>query len=64
MVIIENIDITCPYCHSKTDISIDCTAGDQEYIEDCHVCCAPINLNIYIDEETEAVSVTTGRGNG
>ena len=30
-------------------ILVDCSVEDQSYIEDCEVCCRPINLWIHID---------------
>ncbi|MBI3774381.1 MAG: CPXCG motif-containing cysteine-rich protein [Gammaproteobacteria bacterium] len=43
--------IGCPYCGEQIEILIDVSAGDQDYIEDCQVCCKPINLSIHIDHE-------------
>ena len=40
--------ITCPYCGERFELIIDCSIPEQEYIEDCEVCCRPINLAIYI----------------
>jgi twitching motility protein PilT len=31
-------------------IEIDRSAGDQSYIEDCHVCCRPIEFTVTMDE--------------
>ena len=42
--------ITCPYCGEKIELLIDCSVSEQEYIEDCEVCCRPINLFVSIDE--------------
>ena len=33
------------------DELVDGSAGSQEYIEDCQVCCRPINLRITVNEE-------------
>ncbi|MFK5986211.1 MAG: CPXCG motif-containing cysteine-rich protein [Pseudomonadota bacterium] len=41
--------IQCPYCGEKIDIFIDCSVEQQNYIEDCQVCCRPINFNVSID---------------
>jgi hypothetical protein len=46
--------IGCPYCGEQIEIMIDHSAGDQDYIEDCQVCCKPINLSIRIDHEGDA----------
>jgi len=41
--------ITCPYCGESIELVIDCSIPEQEYIEDCEVCCRPINLLITIE---------------
>jgi C4-type Zn-finger protein len=38
----EEIMLACPYCGETITALIDGSAGDQEYYEDCPVCCAPI----------------------
>jgi hypothetical protein len=41
--------ITCPYCGETIDILIDSLERDQSYIEDCQVCCRPIEMKIFVD---------------
>jgi len=48
MNLLEPVDITCPYCGEPISLLVDCSAGSQEYIEDCSVCCRPIRLLISI----------------
>ncbi|KZY44401.1 hypothetical protein A3733_15715, partial [Pseudoalteromonas shioyasakiensis] len=45
--------ITCPYCGEQIDILLDPADVNQQYIEDCQVCCKPINFLVFesIDEE-------------
>jgi hypothetical protein len=38
--------LQCPYCGEQIEITIDSSAGDQQYIEDCSVCCRPIELTL------------------
>lgn len=45
--------IQCPYCGEVIDISIDASAGDQQYIEDCQVCCRPIDVVVGVDGDGE-----------
>lgn len=47
----EEVEIGCPYCGERITLLIDGSAGAQEYIEDCQVCCRPINLSVTVDEE-------------
>jgi hypothetical protein len=34
--------IECPYCGETIEVLIDSADVDQQYIEDCQVCCKPI----------------------
>ena len=45
---IEAINIDCPYCGEVFETTADCSAGDQEYIEDCQVCCQPIVIALTV----------------
>jgi len=36
----------CPYCWENISMLIDVSQIKQSYIEDCEVCCHPIQLNI------------------
>jgi len=41
------------------ELTIDCSEQQQRYIEDCHVCCQPININVEIDVDHQiAICVT------
>jgi hypothetical protein len=51
--------IPCPYCAETIQVQLDMTAGDQEYIEDCHVCCQPILIRYTVDDgELTSVDAT------
>jgi hypothetical protein len=55
MLPIESIQ--CPYCGESIDIVIDDSVEQQQYIEDCQVCCRPINIGVTIGDEGD-LSVT------
>lgn len=39
--------IQCPHCGAPNEIALDPGSGDdQEYVEDCHVCCRPILMYV------------------
>ncbi|HVC37242.1 MAG TPA: CPXCG motif-containing cysteine-rich protein [Gammaproteobacteria bacterium] len=46
----EAVNIGCPYCGETIEISVDCSVENQSYIEDCQVCCRPIDITVAIDE--------------
>lgn len=39
----------CPYCGESVEAQLDLSAGDQQYIEDCPVCCRPIVFDLHTD---------------
>lgn len=49
--------IACPYCGESIDVLLDPTDVDQQYIEDCQVCCKPINFLVF-ENMGEDLSVT------
>ena len=44
----------CPYCGESIDLVADDSAGAQDYIEDCPVCCRPIHVRAWVAEDGEA----------
>ncbi len=41
----------CPYCLQKISMILDLSIGDtQAYIEDCEVCCQPIQITFTASE--------------
>lgn len=52
--------IDCPYCGESFETGIDSSAGSQSYIEDCQVCCRPIEFHLEVDG-SGAVVVSTRR---
>ena len=36
----------CPYCWEHIYFEIDLSIENQEYVEDCQVCCNPILLRV------------------
>ncbi len=54
---IETRNIHCPYCGEAIDIFIDCSIAQQSYIEDCQVCCRPIELDVTADHDGEPLVV-------
>ncbi len=37
--------IRCPFCAQSMTIVIDLSAGSQSYIEDCQICCQPMQIS-------------------
>ena len=45
------VDIPCPYCGEWIGIVVDTSAGAQSYVEDCQVCCRPIEISVTLDAQ-------------
>jgi len=41
----------CPYCWENISMLLDSSIGNQVYIEDCEVCCNPIELHVQFNDE-------------
>lgn len=44
-----NYEIACPYCGEIQEVELDLSAGSQRYVEDCQVCCRPIEFALAVD---------------
>jgi len=40
--------ISCPYCGETITVLIDGSLAEQQYTEDCQVCCRPIMVDVAI----------------
>lgn len=36
--------VECPYCGETINILLDLSVDEQRYIEDCQVCCRPVEI--------------------
>ena len=50
---LDEVSVECPYCGARFETLVDCSAGDQAYVEDCQVCCAPINFRVRVNAQCE-----------
>ena len=47
---LDQAQIRCPHCGERIDIQVHIGSDDEDYVEDCSVCCRPIMLHISRDE--------------
>lgn len=53
---LDEAEIQCPHCGEPMSVPIDPSNGfDQEFIEDCAVCCKPISIKMKWDDGDEPV---------
>ena len=48
--------VQCPDCWELIEVLIDGSVNEQAYIEDCQVCCRPINISVNIEVD-DSVSI-------
>ncbi|MGV7220800.1 MAG: CPXCG motif-containing cysteine-rich protein [Nitrospinales bacterium] len=41
-------NFSCPYCGENISMLLDLSEAQQQYIEDCEVCCRPIEINFTV----------------
>jgi transcription elongation factor Elf1 len=41
----------CPYCGEQISMVLDVSVPRQSYVEDCEVCCNPIEIQYQVEDE-------------
>jgi hypothetical protein len=44
---------TCPYCWQQISMVLDTSVARQKYVEDCEVCCQPIEISYLVGDDDE-----------
>jgi hypothetical protein len=44
----------CPSCGEPIELTVDLSCGDQAYVEDCAVCCAPMQVRVRFTPDPDA----------
>jgi hypothetical protein len=57
----EFVAVQCPYCGESFDTTVDVSAGAFSYVEDCQVCCQPIELTSEMNDQGALVGVIARR---
>jgi Cysteine-rich CPXCG len=57
----EFVPVQCPYCGERLETRVDLTTDEPAYIEDCQVCCRPIEFGLERDENGALISVSVRR---
>jgi len=58
----EFVTVNCPYCGEAFETRADASAGSCTYVEDCQVCCQPIEMALGVDEDGRLREVVARRG--
>lgn len=46
MSLLEESEVNCPYCDTRFAIELEPGLAGQQFIEDCPVCCQPIDFEM------------------
>jgi hypothetical protein len=49
MWLTDALEVSCPYCGEVIEIVVDLSESEQQYIEDCSVCCRPMTLSVTVN---------------
>ena len=53
-------ETVCPYCGETTEVVLDAwDTGQQEFVEDCEVCCQPHSVRVERDRESGELAIYT-----
>ena len=55
---LKTVEVQCPYCGETIDIEVEMLDEEQTYIEDCSVCCRPIQLTVSVFDDEPHVDAT------
>lgn len=56
-------EVYCPWCGAPSVIALDPGSGaEQEYVEDCQVCCRPCVIRVRFDKTGAADVEVRGEG--
>jgi len=50
---LETLSVQCPYCGETVEVDIEVLEEAQSFIEDCSVCCRPMQLEVSTNSEDE-----------
>lgn len=56
----EPVTVMCPWCGESFVTFFDASVGGQSYIEDCQVCCRPIQMAFKVRRDG-SISCSTDR---
>jgi hypothetical protein len=58
----ESVVVSCPYCGESFETSADASGGPCKYVEDCQVCCQPIEMELRVGDDGAFEELVVRRG--
>jgi hypothetical protein len=56
----EFVAVSCPYCGERLTTRVDLTSDEAAYVEDCEVCCRPIEFAVERDADADGALLAVG----
>ena len=53
--------VQCPYCGESFETQVDASSGSARYVEDCQICCRPIEFSLEVDHAGVLQALSTLR---
>jgi Cysteine-rich CPXCG len=53
--------VQCPYCGESFETQVDTSSGSARYVEDCQICCQPIEFSLEVDHAGVLQALSTLR---
>ena len=58
----DAVEVSCPYCGEPSTISVGLEEEDEEFVQDCPVCCRPWKVRIRIRRDGSADVTVAAEG--
>jgi hypothetical protein len=58
----EFIGVECPYCGEVFETRVDTSSGSDTYVEDCQICCQPIEMELRVEDDGGFGGLVARRG--
>lgn len=58
---LQSRNVQCPYCGEAFETLVDLSCGSTSYIEDCQVCCQPIEFSLEVADDGRLESLRLAR---
>ena len=58
---LDSVSLRCPFCGERFEALVDASEGGADYVEDCPVCCRPINMHLRTGEDGEIAGLDVDR---
>jgi uncharacterized Zn finger protein len=58
----DSVEVLCPYCGEPSAIAVGLEEEDEEFVQDCPVCCRPWKVRIKVRRDGSVDVSVAGEG--